>query len=264
MAEGPEYAVLRNGLTNYLEPSCTLKSASILSGRYVRHGGLSFDSILSLNVSSIETQGKLLWFEFERSDKILVFTLGMTGKFSLVEDKFSRIRFFFGDQEVIFSDVRNFGTVRILDRNWLNRKLFQIGVDPLQSPVTIEYVTDYCNKFPDHVLCEALLNQSFIAGCGNYLRAEIMYRAKVDPWISLGSLSAGEKIRLVESINSTFLESLDCRGNTIKDYTTLLGEKGTFSERLCVYNRKQDQIGNEVRRDLDSNDRAVFWCPAVQ
>jgi endonuclease-8 len=44
-------------------------------------------------------------------------------------------------------------------------------------------------EFQDETIGAALLNQRIVAGLGNYLRAEILFKCKLNPWLTAGELS---------------------------------------------------------------------------
>ncbi|XP_044306522.1 endonuclease 8-like 1 isoform X2 [Varanus komodoensis] len=137
-----------------------------------------------------------------RESMDLVFRFGMSGGFRLVPvaelPKHAHLRFYTKErppQALCYVDVRRFG-------RWEVNGTWQADRGPC---VMLEY-----EKFREHVLrnlsdkafdkpiCEALLNQKFFNGIGNYLRAEILYRLKIPPF---------EKAR-------TVLEDLQHRGQT--------------------------------------------------
>ena len=44
-------------------------------------------------------------------------------------------------------------------------------------------------EFNDETIGAALLNQRIVAGLGNYLRAEVLFNCKLNPWLTVGELS---------------------------------------------------------------------------
>ena len=44
-------------------------------------------------------------------------------------------------------------------------------------------------EYKDETIGAALLNQRIVAGLGNYLRAEILFNCKLNPWLTIGELS---------------------------------------------------------------------------
>ncbi|NXG65779.1 NEIL1 Endonuclease, partial [Hemiprocne comata] len=116
----------------------------------------------------------------------LVFRFGMSGSFRLCPaaqlPRHAHLRFLSRDrppQALCFVDARRFGSWRLGDA-W----------QPDRGPCVLsEYqafrenvLKNLDDKAFDKPICEALLNQKFFNGIGNYLRAEILYRLKIPPF----------------------------------------------------------------------------------
>jgi formamidopyrimidine-DNA glycosylase len=106
-------------------------------------------------------------------------------------------------------------------------------------------------------ICEFLMNQKYVSGIGNYLRAEILYRAKISPERRILELNLEEKDLLYDSSLDIMFESWKAKGPS-EGY--IVG--GSFY--LKVYGRSEDDFGNEVIRYLDSNNRTVHYVPKIQ
>ncbi|XP_061856668.1 endonuclease 8-like 1 isoform X1 [Colius striatus] len=116
----------------------------------------------------------------------LVFRFGMSGSFRLCGagelPRHAHLRFLTREsppRALCFVDARRFGSWR-LGHGW------QPGRGPC---VLSEYpafrdnvLKNLDDKAFDKPICEALLNQKFFNGIGNYLRAEILYRLKIPPF----------------------------------------------------------------------------------
>ena len=82
-------------------------------------------------------------------------------------------------------------------------------------------------KFGGRQLCHLLLDQSFLAGVGNYLRSEILFNAGLQPSRKLNSLKAEEQEHLAESAISTTQLAYKQKGVTVdKDLYDLLRQQG--------------------------------------
>ncbi|XP_075288405.1 endonuclease 8-like 1 isoform X2 [Opisthocomus hoazin] len=116
----------------------------------------------------------------------LVFRFGMSGLFRLCPvaglPRHAHLRFVTGEdppRALCFVDARRFGS-------WRLGEAWQPGRGPC---VLTEYrafrenvLKNLGDKAFDKPICEALLNQKFFNGIGNYLRAEILYRSKTRPF----------------------------------------------------------------------------------
>ncbi|XP_030670661.1 endonuclease 8-like 1 isoform X3 [Nomascus leucogenys] len=117
----------------------------------------------------------------------LVFRFGMSGSFQLVPreelPRHAHLRFYTAPSgprlALCFVDIRRFG-------RWELGGKWQPGRGPC---VLQEYqqfrenvLRNLADKAFDRPICEALLDQRFFNGIGNYLRAEILYRLKIPPF----------------------------------------------------------------------------------
>lgn len=125
----------------------------------------------------------------------IVFRFGMSGFFRLVPEselhKHAHLRFYTREEPrrvLSFVDVRRFGS-------WEPNGTWQADRGPC---IMFEYQSFRNNvlshledKAFDRPICEALLNQKFFNGIGNYLRAEILYRLSIPPFVKARSVLEG-------------------------------------------------------------------------
>ncbi|XP_055984738.1 endonuclease 8-like 1 [Sorex fumeus] len=117
----------------------------------------------------------------------LVFRFGMSGSFQLAPrdalPRHAHLRFYTAPpgppQALCFVDIRRFG-------HWDLGGQWQPGRGPC---VLAEYeqfrdnvLRNLADKAFDRPICEALLDQRFFNGIGNYLRAEILHRLRIPPF----------------------------------------------------------------------------------
>ena len=111
-------------------------------------------------------------------------------------------------------------------------------------------------------IAKFLLDQDKFSGIGNYLRAEILYDSKIDPFRKVGSLSKKEIDNLFKSTKKIVLKAYECGGHTLQSYTDPLGAIGRYAPK--VYRREKDPEGRIVQIDLTSDNRAIYWVPEIQ
>lgn len=141
--------------------------------------------------------------------------------------------------------------------NILEQLKTKLGPDPLSGEWSEEQAYKNIMKFRDEKIGVVLLNQSVIAGIGNILRNEILFRAGVNPERRVSELSQDEVRKIIHfarELSEKFLE-LKLRG------------KG-LGEILYVYNRYSGfcrVCGHPVRfyRQKPIN-RKTFVCESCQ
>ncbi|XP_012584108.1 PREDICTED: endonuclease 8-like 1 isoform X1 [Condylura cristata] len=122
-----------------------------------------------------------------RESLAVVFRFGMSGSFQLAPSDalppHAHLRFYTAQpgpqQALCFVDIRRFG-------RWEVGGEWQPGRGPC---VLLEYqqfrenvLRNLADKAFDRPICEALLDQRFFNGIGNYLRAEILFRLRIPPF----------------------------------------------------------------------------------
>jgi endonuclease VIII-like 1 len=114
----------------------------------------------------------------------LLMTMGMSGYFKWVDtgvlSKHSHLRFQSENGSLDFVDVRRFGKWKLVE-GWSDNR----GPDPTQQ--FQDFVRNIKNNLHkkdfDKPICEVLMNQRWFNGIGNYLRAEILYRMDINPFM---------------------------------------------------------------------------------
>ncbi|KAL6474258.1 hypothetical protein MHYP_G00178190 [Metynnis hypsauchen] len=148
----------------------------------------------------------------------VVFRFGMSGyfRFTAVDElpKHAHVRFYTNEdpQRVLsFVDPRRFGS-------WQPNGTWQRDRGPC---VMFEYesfrenvLSNLSDKAFNRPICEALLNQKYFNGIGNYLRAEILYRAKIPPFVKARSVLEGlsAKDEKTKEVKEAAAEKCDTAG----------------------------------------------------
>ncbi|XP_060115856.1 endonuclease 8-like 1 [Heteronotia binoei] len=116
----------------------------------------------------------------------IIVRFGMSGIFKMALaaelPKHAHLRFYTKESSpraLCFVDYRRFGRWEV-DGSWqLNRgPCVMLEYEKFRENV-LKNISDKAFNKP---ICEALLNQKFFNGIGNYLRAEILYRSKIPPF----------------------------------------------------------------------------------
>lgn len=90
----------------------------------------------------------------------------------------------------------------------------KLGPEVLEAAVSALHIADRLAQFPRRVIADALLDQHVLAGLGNYLRADILFVARVDPLRKIGSLSPAELLRIGKACKRLTQRSVQQAGVT--------------------------------------------------
>lgn len=267
MPEGAEVKVMGEGLARLVSGK-EISSITPLSGRYLKKSieGLRFEHhAWPQAVAGVGVKGKLIYWILENNSFILN-TLGMTGSWSSDQKKHSRVKFDFEDgTSVFFNDIRNFGTLKIVEgkKNFL-KKLESIGPDMLSEEVDDETFKCRLLLQMEKTLPEVLMNQSIISGVGNYVKAEALYRSQLSPHRTVFTLNDDDFSRLNSCIKEVLRAAYRDQGASIRDYRTVDGEAGSATLSFKAYGMKSDPEGRKIIRETTLDGRTTHWCPEVQ
>jgi uracil-DNA glycosylase len=171
---------------------------------------------------------------------------------------------------IYYHDPRSFGTLKFCtSRMELAAKLAALGPDILSDTFTeADFVSIVNSTRPSTNICRFLMDQSKVSGVGNYLLAEGLYKANVDPFCSLDELSSTQQGELFRALRDTALQSYRAQGmtrGTAGKYRTLEGEPGTFEFQLCCYGRRRCRLRNDpVRQELNGPHGRTIWYTDAQ
>ena len=178
----------------------------------------------------------------------LLFRFGMSGCFKLAEagdlPKHAHLRFTTISSKpamtLCFVDYRRFGRWE-LEGDWGKDR----GPDPVYEYKEFRenVLANLDNAAFNRPLCEAMLNQKYFNGIGNYLRAEIIFRAGVKPFDKARDVLEGVKAGLpkvegpdiLELCNIIPKEVLSLDTGKIYDLDNSQKSQDTFSSWLQCY-----------------------------
>lgn len=260
-----------------------------------------FNKLLPLNISNVDSKGKQMWFELKNNTKkyYIMSHFGMDGRWSFEHEKHANIQFILTNNDDIvnmyFIDHRNFGRIEFISNSTLfKKKINNLGPDFLKEDFTendlknrMKTILYKNNKIialkRDKSIVKILMegqkkDDGIGSGLGNYLTAEILYRAKIDPHKTLGEIYQDDKLikQLSDSIKlvtklSYISNITDYIGHDIKDtvktkipvYHKNVNIKGL---KFCfmVYRKKFDPFKNPVSTTEIIKGRKLYYVPNVQ
>ena len=222
-------------------------------------------------IKQIFSKGKKIIFVLQLANGQILYmlsSLGMTGKWLYRPKTHTCLSFKIALANntyliLYYDDVRRFGSLNIYSSVeeltfFLEEK---VGPDFLLGEVNLSnYVSEI--KKSKKQIAVFMLNQEKFSGIGNYLRAEILYLAKVSPFRSCNTLTDNEITAIyywsIDRVNMAY----QARGLTFSDYEDPYGRDGTYNP--LVYNKKVSPEGFMVKKDKTSDGRSIYWVMESQ
>lgn len=149
--------------------------------------------------------------------------------------------------------------------------LSRLGPDVLSEAPTAEFLTTRLEaaRFCRRQLAAVLLDQGFVAGLGNYLRAEILFEAGIHPRRRAMDCTPTERRRLAGRLIAVTRRAYRTRGVTLppsraRELEATGAARSTF--RFWVYDREGESCracGRRVKAE-PVGGRRCYWCPRCQ
>ena len=286
MPELPEVEVTRRTLLKFIKNK-VIKNIKINNPNLRFKVPADFKKIIiGQKIVNVLRRSKYILIYLE-NNYVIISHLGMSGKFLIKNNydkdflktsyysnefssKHNHLEFLFSNNfRVIYNDPRRFGffaldTVSKLDINKFLRKL---GPEPLGRNLKKDYLI-LKTKITQRTIKTLLMDQHFISGIGNIYANEILFMAKIKPNKISSRLNLVEITRLYFSISKVLIRALKLGGSSIKDFKSLVGQKGRFQNEFKVYDREDLKClrarcsGLIVR--VVSQGRASFFCNECQ
>lgn len=227
-------------------------------------------------VAALDRRGKYLIVRFE-SGRVLLIHLRMTGQLLHGQGNGSRppaeddahrravVRLDDGS-DVVYRDVRRFGTWELLDEDDLTPYLAErLGGEPLGRSFTAKRLAKALEgrRAP---LKSALLDQRRLAGVGNIYADETLWRSRLHPLRPAGGLDADEIAALRRGIRAALRAGIARQGATLSNYRTPDGGRGRMQEEFKVYGREGEpceRCGTPIEK-IRAAGRGTWYCPSCQ
>jgi formamidopyrimidine-DNA glycosylase len=224
-------------------------------------------------ITGVSRRGKYILVALD-NDQVLVVHLRMTGKFISVGlesslPPYPHVIFHLdNDRRLVFSDMRQFGRMRLLSSKALKElaQIRSLAPEPLLDAFTREYLFTTLKK-SRRSLKQLLLDQTKILGLGNIYASEALFLARISPFKSADTISRKRALVLYEAIREVLREAIDA-GSTLKiDLDDQNGSYFGSDERFWrVYERAGEpcvNCGTKIRRAVQGG-RSTYFCPKCQ
>jgi formamidopyrimidine-DNA glycosylase len=229
-------------------------------------------ALAGARVARVDRKGKqlLLTLEAAGGSLGLISHLGMTGKWvrragGEPGPPHSRARLRLEDGAVLhYRDPRLFGRLRLVPGARFGEvpEVAALGPDPLQDGVDPSRLAARLARIRRPVKV-ALLDQGLLAGVGNILASESLFRARIDPRRRASSLSRAEAGRLARAVEAAVRETIEREDSPEVAYVEEPGAENPFR----VYAREGEPCprcrSGRIRRTVQAQ-RSTYWCPRCQ
>lgn len=213
--------------------------------------------------------GKQLFLEFD-NELFLRIHLGIYGKWRwhLVDEPPEvvgevRARFLSGSN---LAELRGPTVCEVIDTSEMQNVLKRLGPDPLNPDRGGKEAARFVAKVraSKKTIGELLMDQSIVAGIGNVYRAEILFRAELDPHTP-GNLLTEEQLNAIW-LDSVKLLKVGVKTSFMITRDELFTKRPNKAERNWVYKREGQpcrRCGATISIELMAG-RKLYWCPNCQ
>lgn len=234
--------------------------------------------MIGMTINNVSRRSKYIYIDLKKEGMtyLLVSHLGMSGAWFAVnsidevtELKFRRhIHAIFEMEDggmLVYSDIRRFGELRLLDCEADHPPLLKMAPEPFDEEACGHYL-DYAAtaKYAKKAIKEVIMDGQVISGCGNIYATEALFRMKIHPGRKAERISLKRKTELFHVVVDVLQESIDAGGSTISDYRNIDGESGTMQNRLQMYGRKSCLSCDAETKSMKIAGRTSVYCPSCQ
>lgn len=235
-------------------------------------------------IEAVRRRGKLVVFALDGGDALCT-SLRMTGRFTFKElgeaapERFTRATFTFVDGTGLdFVDMRKLGRMALVDTAEIARDdaggdrtikaplHLAMGREPLSRSFTVVWLRTFLRRRRRAAIKPLLLDQRGVAGIGNIYASEALWRSRIHPLRSAGSLTPEQVARLHEAIRWVLRKAIRLHGSTLRTYRDSSGKQGGMQKEFVVYDRTGepcDRCGASIRRSVIGG-RSTYHCPRCQ
>jgi formamidopyrimidine-DNA glycosylase len=276
--EGPEVKIISNVFHDIrnkkVQEAVIIENVPGTHHRYSRQKPNNWDIITKpFYPKDVRTKGKLISlnicqdnYDTERHWTLL-FTLGMSGDFqrNAITHKHCRYAFKFEDgTDLSFIDTRCFGTIRIVKPSEAAKLEKKIGWDLLEAPMPDDdwHKLKLSSKISPLEVGDALLEQRHFSSIGNIYRAEILYRAGINPQTPIMLLTADQWKSINYTAHQLLQDAYKLNGCSVADFTAN-GKEGQAQQLLMVYGREKCPKGHQIIT-IPQSGRTMHFCAKCQ
>lgn len=227
-----------------------------------------FNNLIGEEIKDIKRYGK--WLVFITTNYCLVSHLRMEGKYFYVPrldmNKHDQIIFKLNNGYYLkYNDVRKFGVMYLVkpDKLFIDTPLKDLGLEPFSKNLTSSYLLSKF-KIKKTPIKTVLLDQSIITGIGNIYADEILFKSRIYPLKKASLLNESECLKIINNTKETLEEAISLGGTTIRSYTSSLGVKGSYQDKLLVHTKTNCPLCNKKLEVIKIGGRSTYYCSNCQ
>ena len=268
MPELPEVETVKNVLKKHLI-GLSIKSVEVYYPNMIKTDIKEFKKKL-VNEKFIDIKRLGKWLIFETTNYYLVSHLRMEGKYYYTNrrelESHEHVVFKLSNNYFLrYKDVRKFGVMYLVnkDKLFIDTPLKEIGLEPFNKDLNSNYLL---NKFKNKNISikTVLLDQSILAGLGNIYVDEVLFKSKLSPFKKAKTLCEKDCEKIIKSSQDILTEAIKLGGTTIRSYTSSLGVKGSYQDKLMVHTKKNCAICQSNIKIAKIGGRSTYYCPICQ
>jgi len=276
-----------------------LKNKNILSinaikGKYLK--GIPEIELLDfrkgIKVNMVRSKGKLMWFELS-GDTFIKCHSGLGGRWKTSKTNNSNIEMNFDGFSIFFENI-GVGKFEILNKDAMKSEIDKLSSDYIHNKINCDSFHNSIVKYSSsksrqkHKIVKVLMDQNSKYGCsmiglgsglGNYMVAEILYKAKMSPHTLMEDIAGNVKKSdgLCNAIKHVVRNTYyNMKMKYVDDQEMLKFiekkrkkdfEKGKIypltkipkTFKFSVYGRNTDPNGNKVNNEKILGNRTTYW-----
>lgn len=286
MPELPEVEVIRQELAPLLAGRRFTAVDARLKKMVLTPLGRFRRAVVGSRITAVRRRAKLLLLDLSSGWTVAVH-LKMTGQLVWVPERgtlrggghpfhgaldglpnrYSHIVFTVTGGQLIFNDLRQFGFLKLVRTDALERWFAEqkIGPEPLER-FPFATFNERLQRRPRSRVKPTLLDQRFVAGLGNIYADEALFEARVRPTRLVRTLTVSERRALWQAIPAVLRRSLRHRGTTFRHFRRPDGQPGAMLRLLRVYGREGQpcrRCGTPIQKTRLAQ-RGTHACPNCQ
>lgn len=191
-----------------------------------------------------------------------------------LKDPFSRFVHFVisfeNGKHLALSDMRKFAKITLLETATAHASehLADIGPEPLEKSFDYKQFKTRLITRPKGKIKQVLMEPAVISGIGNIYSDEILWDSDVHPLSIVSKIPEKELRKIFASTKLLLRKGIDFGGDSMSDYRTPIGTKGSFQHHHQAYHKFGEKCAKKGCRGtiskLKAGGRTAHFCDKHQ